>query len=162
MPKLRYAAGRESRHGADRRDADIGPSATLTGMDWSEMQPDDMPPPPDDALRAELDAKGIKLGDVIGLAPVPGSVCDAEAATVLRLPDGTTVCRCIVCPRCGHHTGNANQGHYWQACKVLAGRVRDGLKPGETLSIEQWMRRTSREDFHFCCGNEFGCELEAS
>lgn len=33
------------------------------------MQPEDMPPPPDDALREKLAAKGIKLGGVIGLAP---------------------------------------------------------------------------------------------
>jgi hypothetical protein len=44
-------------------------------------------------------------------------------------------CRCIVCARCGHHTGNANQGHYWAWCKV-----------------EQRMR-----DFHFCCPDD--CEL---
>jgi hypothetical protein len=38
--------------------------------------------------------------------------CDAHlfggAASVV---DGH--CRCVVCPRCGHHTGNAHQGHYW-------------------------------------------------
>lgn len=104
------------------------------------MHPDDMPPPSDDALRAELDAKGVVLGEVIGLAPVPRSACDAGAgASILHLPDGSTACRCIVCPRCGHHTGNSHQGHHWGMCKVT---------------------RTVRVP-HFCCGNGFGCELEA-
>jgi len=127
------------------------------------MHPDDMPPElPGEALKGELAAKGFALGSVIGLAPVPGSACDAGAgASQYQMPDGTIVCRCVVCPRCGHHTGNSHQGHYWRACKVLSGRVRDGLKPGETLSTAQWMRRTCRENWHFCCGNEFGCELEA-
>ena len=126
------------------------------------MQPDDMPPPSDDALREELAARGIKLGEVIGLAPVPGSACDAgPAASTMQMADGTTVCRCVVCPRCGHHTENSHQGHYWQTCKVLSARVRAGLAPGETLEVTEFMRRTSRE-FHLCCGNEFGCELEES
>lgn len=61
--------------------------------------------------------------------------CDAVAATIL--PGGT--CRCVVCPRCGHHTGNSHQGHYWKLCKVT---------------------RTLRT-FHFCCPDlAFGCELE--
>lgn len=125
------------------------------------MNEDDIPPPSDDALRAELAAKGIALGDVIGLAPVPGSVCDADgAASVYMGPDGSVVCRCVVCPRCGHHTGNSHQGHYWRACKVLAERLRAGMKPDEKLSGAEWMRRTSREEFHFCCGHEFGCELD--
>lgn len=44
-------------------------------------------------------------------------------------------CRCIVCSRCGHHTGNTNQGHYWAWCKVQH----------QMLS------------YHFCCPND--CEL---
>ena len=125
------------------------------------MQPDDMPPPPDDALREALDAKGIRLGGVIGLAPVPGSACDAgAAASVYREPGGTIVCRCVVCSRCGHHTGNSHQGHYWAFCKVLAARVTAALEPGEVLAAGELMKRACREH-HFCCGNEFGCELEA-
>lgn len=42
-----------------------------------------------------------------------------------------------LCARCGEHTGNNHQGHYWRWCKVT-GTLRD---------------------FHMCCpGN---CELEA-
>lgn len=52
---------------------------------------------------------------LFGTTP-PG--CDADQfgdgpASVL---DGR--CRCMVCARCGHHTGNSNQGHYWSWCKV--------------------------------------------
>lgn len=57
--------------------------------------------------------------------------CDAETPTML---DGR--CRCIVCPRCDHHTGNAHQGHHWSYCTVTG---------------------TTRE-FHFCCPGD--CELE--
>lgn len=45
------------------------------------------------------------------------------------------MCRCIVCARCGHHTGNNTQGHYWALCKV-------------TCKVE---------DFHMCCPDD--CEL---
>ena len=128
----------------------------------SESHPDDMPPPSDEALREELAGKGWALGGVIGLAPVPGSACDAGAgARSCLMPDGTAGGRCGVCRRCGNHTGNSHQGHYWRVCKVLAERLRATLEPGETLSFEERLRRTSREDWHFCCGNEFGCELEA-
>lgn len=58
--------------------------------------------------------------------------CDAEAPSML---DGH--CRCMICGRCGHHTGNGHQGHYWKYCKVT---------------------KTMRE-FHFCCPDD--CELEA-
>ena len=51
-------------------------------------------------------------------------------------------CRCLVCSRCGHHTGNSHQGHYWKWCLLTQ----------------------SMRDFHFCCPDkEHGCELgEAS
>ena len=104
------------------------------------MQPDDMPPPSDDALREEMAAKGIKLGEVIGLRPFPARRATPRPRASCQMPDGTTVCRCVVCPRCGHHTGNSHQGHNWGMCKVT---------------------RTIRVP-HFCCGNEFGCELEES
>lgn len=57
--------------------------------------------------------------------------CDAPNAPSYL--DGT--CRCLVCARCGHHTGNSTQGHYWSFCKVT---------------------RTMREH-HFCCPDD--CEL---
>lgn len=64
--------------------------------------------------------------------------CDQFNFSILPNPDGTTACRCIVCARCGRHTGNATQGHYWGFCDV-------------TKKIEK---------FHFCCpGN---CELHPS
>lgn len=47
-------------------------------------------------------------------------------------------CRCLICARCGHHTGNATQGHLWRLCEVT---------------------RTVRE-FHQCCPGD--CELEAT
>ncbi len=90
-------------------------------------------------MSGELFGGRFELGRVIGLEPVPGSACDAgPAASGYDLPDGTRACRCVVCPRCGHHTGNSHQGHNWGFCKVT---------------------RTVRVP-HFCCGNELGCELE--
>lgn len=63
--------------------------------------------------------------------------CDADGGSYMTM-DGYVVCRCIICERCGHHTGNAHQGHFWSYCKVT-GDVRD---------------------FHMCCPDD--CELEAS
>jgi hypothetical protein len=63
--------------------------------------------------------------------------CDApRGASYLNVLTGESFCRCIVCSRCGHHTGNSNQGHYWGVCKVA---------------------KTKRE-LHFCCPDN--CELE--
>ena len=63
---------------------------------------------------------------------MPGA-CDSPTAA--SYVDGH--CRCMVCSHCGHHTGNAHQGHYWAYC-AAAGTMRE---------------------YHFCCpGN---CELEA-
>lgn len=50
---------------------------------------------------------------------------------------GVIKCRCLICGRCKHHTGDNNQGHYWAYCNVT---------------------KTTRE-FHFCCPDD--CELEA-
>ena len=103
------------------------------------------------------------LGDVVGLAPDPDKPCDApDGGGAYMTGDGTIRCRCIGCPRCGHHTGNSNQGHYWAVCKVLSARLRDELAvSGQTLSLKEYMRRTRRE-FHLCCPDpEFGCSLEA-
>lgn len=98
------------------------------------------------------------IGDQIGMAADPRTECDAEHPSAYLGPDGEIVCRCIVCARCGHHTGNSNQGHYWAHCKVLAARLRP---EAARLATGEWMRRTSRE-FHFCCDDPaYGCELDA-
>lgn len=80
-----------------------------------------------------------EVGDVIGV--FDDSPCDAslfDEGPPSMSPDGRR-CRCTVCARCGHHTGNNHQGHYWRWCKVTG---------------------TMRE-FHLCCKDpEWGCELE--
>lgn len=74
--------------------------------------------------------------------PIVVPDCDApepRPVYVVGVKDGEQVfgCRCVVCARCNHHTGNSNQGHYWGYCKVLGGPA-------------------SR--FHFCCPGD--CELD--
>lgn len=64
---------------------------------------------------------------------VPG--CGVPNATVYPMADGSFGCRCLVCSRCGKHTGNNTQGHYWAFCSV-------------TKSVRE---------FHFCCPGD--CEL---
>lgn len=58
--------------------------------------------------------------------------CDAEMPASR---DGRGGCRCMTCSRCGRHTGNSGQGHYWAYCK----------------SSKKLL------DFHFCCPG--ACEL---
>ena len=50
----------------------------------------------------------------------------------------------MVCGRCGKHTGNNTQGHYWGFCKVLA---------AQGIPFPKSVR-----GLHFCCPD--GCELE--
>lgn len=80
------------------------------------------------------------VGEPIGLAPDPDTPCDAAEWGGHPTWDGRTGrCTCTVCPRCGHHTGNGHQGHYWGYCQAT---------------------KTVRE-FHMCCIDPaFGCELE--
>ncbi len=78
------------------------------------------------------------IGEPIGYTAEPGMVCDAAEYGGHPSMDGTGRCRCVVCARCGHHTGNSHQGHYWGFCHVT---------------------RTVREP-HLCCPTEPGCELE--
>lgn len=67
---------------------------------------------------------------------VPESDCDYEGAASRYFGrNGEITCRCMVCGRCGHHTGNNTQGHYWAYCKV----------------------NKDSKDFHFCCPDD--CEL---
>lgn len=71
------------------------------------------------------------------LPPERAEGCDAPApAPVYVRGDGTYTCRCMVCGRCNHHTGNTSQGHYWAHCTVTK----------------------SNREFHFCCPGD--CELE--
>lgn len=68
--------------------------------------------------------------------------CDAPDGPVyvMGYRDGEVVygCRCIICSRCGHHTGNGTQGHYWSYCQVTG----------------------QREGFHMCCPRN--CEIHGS
>lgn len=81
------------------------------------------------------------IQDLIGTGPDPDAPCDAPNGGSYMMIDGKIRCRCTVCARCGHHTGNSHQGHYWGFCKVT---------------------RTVREG-HFCCEDPaYGCALEAT
>lgn len=51
---------------------------------------------------------------------------------------GKRYCNCLICGRCGKHTGNTNQGHNWAWCSVTK----------------------SKREFHFCCPGD--CELEVA
>jgi len=66
-------------------------------------------------------------------AEVSGCDFPGGSATV-SMVDGR--CRCTICPRCNHHTGNAHQGHYFAWCRITQ----------------------SDRVFHFCCPGD--CELE--
>lgn len=80
-----------------------------------------------------------QVGGPIGLSSA-GTECDAPDGGSYMMFDGVIRCRCVVCARCGHHTGNSHQGHYWRLCKVTG---------------------TLRE-FHMCCPDPaYGCALEA-
>ena len=93
---------------------------------------------PGDVIRGDSGHEWV-IGGLVGMAADPDQPCDAPDGGEYMFPDGTIRCRCIVCPRCHHHTGNSNQGHYWKLCKATG---------------------TVREKFHFCCLDpEFGCEL---
>ena len=82
-----------------------------------------------------------EIAGLIGEAPAPGSECDAESPSAYMMPGGGMACRCMVCPRCHHHTGNSHQGHYWAYCRA----------------------RRGPQQFHFCCDDPaYGCELEAA
>jgi hypothetical protein len=72
---------------------------------------------------------------ILQVPPLVGNppTCNAELPASR---DGRGGCRCMECGRCGRHTGNSTQGHFWAQCRVT-----------ETL-----------RDFHFCCPG--ACELE--
>jgi hypothetical protein len=57
----------------------------------------------------------------------------------------------MVCGRCGQHTGNNNQGHYWKVCNVKATEAKaKGIKGLDAVMAD---------DHHFCCPPPFGCSL---
>lgn len=66
----------------------------------------------------------------------PHQVCPIGMYYVMA--DGSYACRCLICPRCHQHTGNAVQGHFWSWCRVT-GDTRTG---------------------HFCCPDD--CQLGPS
>lgn len=74
----------------------------------------------------------------------PFGECDAPQPRpyyVIGERDGRLIygCRCAICARCGHHTGNTTQGHFWSWCQVSQ----------------------RSEGYHFCCpGNcEYGQDM---
>jgi hypothetical protein len=67
----------------------------------------------------------------------PDPACDAPPESPASYEDGH--CRCVICARCHHHTGNSHQGHYWSYCRL----------------------RRGPQGFHFCCPDPaFGCSLD--
>lgn len=90
-----------------------------------------------DPYRAQILAPKVEMPK---LEPLVVPDCDAPAglASVYMGRDGKYICRCIVCARCGRHTGNSHQGHHWSHCNV----TRQVEKP------------------HFCCPDD--CELQAA
>lgn len=77
------------------------------------------------------------MSDDIGLPWFQGAPgCDAGPSAGVYMYGNEMRCRCLVCARCDHHTGNSHQGHYWSMCRVT--------------------KRTERP--HFCCPND--CELQ--
>lgn len=48
--------------------------------------------------------------------PIFPRPADCDASNPPSYVDGR--CRCIVCARCGHHTGNSTQGHFRAYCKA--------------------------------------------
>lgn len=79
--------------------------------------------------------------------------CDAATPSIYSDGKGGYICRCIICGHCGHHTGNATQGHYWKFCKVLK-KFHNSHKDQSHFGLDC---KECLPDFHFCCpGN---CEL---
>lgn len=88
-------------------------------------------------MRADIEAER-ELCKLPPLEQVIARGCDFPDPPVYQMGEDSYSCRCTICGRCGHHTGNSNQGHYWRLCKVT---------------------KTMRE-FHQCCPDD--CELEAA
>ncbi len=82
------------------------------------------------ASRVLQNALGIE-----GVVGWDGRPCDADAPSAYSDGNGGYVCRCVVCARCGHHTGNSHQGRYWAWCRVTG----------------------TRRELHLCCPGD--CDL---
>jgi len=83
-------------------------------------------------------------------APSRAPNCDAEDAPLYMGLDGAWSCRCVVCARCGRHTGNSNQGHYWAFCRDQP----------LTRTTRKGKRVYNRQPHHFCCPPPHGCALD--
>ncbi len=66
----------------------------------------------------------------------PESVVCPHAGYIVRQYPLVMACRCLICARCGQHTGNSTQGHFWRLCRASG----------------------DRREAHFCCPGD--CELE--
>ena len=78
------------------------------------------------------------------------SGCDAPNLPVYLDNEGNYVCRCVICGRCGHHTGNSHQGHSWKLCKIQ-------LKLHDKHSEPILKCRKCLSKWHYCCPDD--CEL---
>lgn len=78
--------------------------------------------------------------------------CDADNPSVYYDNEAGYICRCVVCARCGHHTGNSNQGHFWQGCRVLV-----NIKSMLPTPPKNFISATMADRFHFCCPGD--CEI---
>ena len=84
------------------------------------------------------------------MAEVRANGCDAENPSMYYNGQGKYVCRCIVCARCDHHTGNSTQGHFWKFCRVQA-------KFHENHKRSILFCDKCEPEYHLCCpGN---CEI---
>ncbi len=66
----------------------------------------------------------------------PDRVACEHAGYIVRQGPLVVACRCLICARCGQHTGNNTQGHCWRLCQVTG----------------------TFRDIHMCCPGD--CELE--
>ncbi len=67
----------------------------------------------------------------------PDRLTCEHATYVVSTNPTLLVCRCVICVRCGRHTGNTTQGHFWGWCRAAS----------------------ALRAHHFCCPDD--CELEA-
>jgi hypothetical protein len=90
------------------------------------------------------------IKDKHGVPRVEG--CDAERPPVYSDGHGGYTCRCLICARCGHHTGNNTQGHFWRLCNVQM-----KLHYTKHKAKNQWSCTECMPDYHQCCPGD--CSL---